>query len=125
MIKTKFPITNQFLTLKNMFKDGVTNLEEFDYLSAKLLVDLTELTEHGVKGDDKIEGVNLDLWKDRVWHLIERTGLLPEYKETEDEVGEYEEEEDEWYKNDSNEFDLDEKEPQNLKESSFDPFYGF
>jgi hypothetical protein len=125
MIKTKFPITNQFLTLKNMFKDGVTNLEEFDYLSAKLLVDLTELTEHGVKGDDKIEGVNLDLWKDRVWHLIERTGLLPEYKETEDEVEEYEEEEDEWYKNDSNEFDLDEKEPQNLKESSFDPFYGF
>jgi hypothetical protein len=125
MIKTKFPITNQFLTLKNMFKDGATNLEEFDYLSAKLLVDLTELTEHGVKGDDKIEGVNLDLWKDRVWHLIERTGLLPEYKETEDEVEEYEEEEDEWYKNDSNEFDLDEKEPQNLKESSFDPFYGF
>ena len=125
MIKTKFPITNQFLTLKNMFKDGVTNLEEFDYLSAKLLVDLTELTEHGVKGDDKIEGVNLDLWKDRVWHLIERTGLLPEYKETEDEVGEYEEEEDEWYKDNSSEFDLDEKEPQNLKESSFDPFYGF
>jgi hypothetical protein len=125
MIKTKFPITNQFLTLKNMFKDGVTNLEEFDYLSAKLLVDLTELTERGAKGEDKIEGVNLDLWKDRVWHLIERTGLLPEYKETEDEVGEYEEEEDEWYKNDSNEFDLDEKEPQNLKESSFDPFYGF
>jgi hypothetical protein len=125
MIKTKFPITNQFLTLKNMFKDGVTNLEEFDYLSAKLLVDLTELTEHGVKGDDKIEGVNLDLWKDRVWHLIERTGLLPEYKETEDEVEEYEEEEDEWYKDNSSEFDLDEKEPQNLKESSFDPFYGF
>ena len=125
MIKTKFPITNQFLTLKNLFKDGVTNLEEFDYLSAKLLVDLTELTEHGVKGDDKIEGVNLDLWKDRVWHLIERTGLLPEYKETEDEVEEYEEEEDEWYKDNSSEFDLDEKEPQNLKESSFDPFYGF
>jgi hypothetical protein len=125
MIKTKFPITNQFLTLKNMFKDGVTNLEEFDYLSAKLLVDLTELTEHGVKGDDKIEGVNLDLWKDRVWHLIERTGLLPEYKETEEEVEEYEEEEDEWYKDNSSEFDLDEKEPQNLKESSFDPFYGF
>jgi Ran GTPase-activating protein (RanGAP) involved in mRNA processing and transport len=125
MIKTKFPITNQFLTLKNMFKDGVTNLEEFDYLSAKLLVDLTELTEHGVKGDETIEGVNLDLWKDRVWHLIERTGLLPEYKETEDEVEEYEEEEDEWYKDNSSEFDLDEKEPQNLKESSFDPFYGF
>jgi len=125
MIKTKFPITNQFLTLKNMFKDGVTNLEEFDYLSAKLLVDLTELTEHGVKGDDKIEGVNLDLWKDRVWHLIERTGLLPEYKETEDEVEEYVEEEDEWYKDNSGEFELDEKEPQNLKDNGFDPFYGF
>jgi Ran GTPase-activating protein (RanGAP) involved in mRNA processing and transport len=125
MINTKFPITNQFLTLKNMFKDGVTNLEEFDYLSAKLLVDLTELTERGKKGDDKIEGVTLDLWKDRVWHLIERSGLLPEYKETEDEVEEYEEEEDEWYKDNSSEFDSDEKEPQNLKESSFDPFYGF
>ena len=125
MINTKFPITNQFLTLKNMFKDGVTNLEEFDYLSAKLLVDLTELTERGKKGDDKIEGVTLDLWKDRVWHLIERSGLLPEYKETEDEVEEYEEEEDEWYKNDSEEFDLDEKEPQNLKDHGFDPSYGF
>jgi Ran GTPase-activating protein (RanGAP) involved in mRNA processing and transport len=125
MINTKFPITNQFLTLKNMFKDGVTNLEEFDYLSAKLLVDLTELTERGKKGDDKIEGVTLDLWKDRVWHLIERSGLLPEYKETEDEVEEYEVEEDEWYKNDSEEFDLDEKEPQNLKDHGFDPSYGF
>lgn len=125
MIKTKFPITNQFLTLKNMFKDGVTNLEEFDYLSGKLLVDLTELTENGVKGDEKIEGVKLDLWKDRVWHLIERIGLLPEYKETEDEVEEYVEVEDEWYNDNSEEFDLDEKEPQNLKDNGFDPSYGF
>jgi hypothetical protein len=125
MINTKFPITNQFLTLKNMFKDGVTNLEEFDYLSGKLLVDLTELTENGVKGDEKIEGVKLDLWKDRVWHLIERIGLLPEYKETEEEVEEYVEEDDEWYNDNSEEFDLDEKEPQNLKDNGFDPSYGF
>jgi len=125
MINTKFPITNQFLTLKNMFKDGVTNLEEFDYLSGKLLVDLTELTENGVKGDEKIEGVKLDLWKDRVWHLIERIGLLPEYKEIEDEVEEYVEGDYEWYNDNSEEFDLDEKEPQNLKDNGFDPSYGF
>lgn len=121
MINTKFPITNQFLTLKDMFKDGVTNLEEFDYLSAKLLVDLTELTENGVKGDEKIEGVKLDLWKDRVWHLIERIGLLPEYKETEEEVEEY----DEWYKDNSEEFNTDEEEPHIFKDNGFDPSYGF
>jgi hypothetical protein len=125
MVKTKFPITNQFLDLKQMFKSGIDNIEVFENLSGKLLVDLTELTEEGVKGDELIEGVKLDLWKDRVWHLIERAGLLPEYKEEETQEFITVLEGDVWYEDDSKEFDVEDIEPENIKDNSFDPSFGF
>jgi len=125
MIKTKFPITNQFLDLKQMFKEGVTDLEAFDNLSGQLLIDLTQLTESGVSGDDIIEGVKLDLWKDRVWHLIERAGILPEYKDEDGDELIESLEGDVWYKNDSSEFDVEDEEPKKEMDFKFDPFYGF
>jgi hypothetical protein len=125
MIKTEFPITNQFLDLKQMFKSDNIDVEAFDHLSGQLLVHLSELTENGMKGDDVIEGIKLDLWKDRVWHLIERVGLLPEYKDEDgDELIEALERDD-WYEDDSKEFDVEEKEPKKGMDLSFDPFYGF
>lgn len=125
MIKTKFPITNQFLDLKKMFKEGLKDLEVFDHLSSKLLVDLTELTEFGVKGDVKVEGVQLDLWKDRVWHLIERAGLLPEYKD-EDPIELLESpKEDIWYQDKLNEFDCEDKEPEDGDFEKYDPSFNF
>lgn len=80
MVKTEFPITNQFLEIKQMSKTDDCDLEVFDGLCSKLLVDLARLTEDGMSGDDEIEGVKLDLWKDRVWHLLEKMKILPEYK---------------------------------------------
>lgn len=125
MIKTEFPITNQFLDLKQMFKSGVEDIEAFENLSGQLLVTLAELTGEGYSGDEVIEGVKLDLWKDRVWHLIERAGLLPEYKdeETQDFVSTLEG--DVWYQDDTKEFDVEEKDPLDLEDNSFDPNFGF
>lgn len=125
MIKTEFPITNQFLDLKQMFKSGVKDIEVFENLSGQLIITLAELTGEGYSGDEIIEGVKLDLWKDRVWHLVERAGLLPEYKdeETQDFVSTLEG--DVWYQDDSKEFEVEENEPVDGKDNSFDPNFGF
>jgi hypothetical protein len=48
---------------------------------------------HGIT---EIEGKSLDAWKDRVWNLIENAGLLPEYRDEEDESG-FIEITDNWY----------------------------
>jgi hypothetical protein len=84
--KVKFPITNRFETIKSMYKnrnkDGF-DLEAFDALSMDLINLLGECTMAGVT---QIEGLHIDKWKDRVWNLIENAGLLPEYKEEDDDM---------------------------------------
>jgi hypothetical protein len=82
--KTKFPITNRFETIKQMYKnrkkDGL-DIEAFDALSMDLINLLGECTMAGVT---EIEGLHIDKWKDRVWNLIENAGILPEYKGEDD-----------------------------------------
>jgi hypothetical protein len=34
-----------------------------------------------VQGYTEIEGTTVDMYKERVWRLVERMGLLPEYKD--------------------------------------------
>lgn len=114
MIKTEFPITNKFLEVKRVFKNGVDlanreEVEHFDNISGQLLIDLAEMTIDGMGGDTIIEGVKLDLWKDRVWHLIERVGILPEYKDIEGDIEEMFMN-DNWYSDGEEEFDVDDEE---------------
>jgi hypothetical protein len=113
MIKTEFPITNKFLEVKRVFKNGVNlacreEVEHFDNISGQLLIDLAEMTIDGMGGDTIIEGVKLDLWKDRVWHLIERVGILPEYKDIEGDIEEMFMN-DNWYSDEEEEFDVDDE----------------
>lgn len=91
--KSKNPITNQFLAIKEMYKGGEMDIELFDTLSRDLINTLGELTFHGVK---EVEGKDINLWKDRVWNLIENAGLLPEYNEEDDDAI-FEEIVDDWY----------------------------
>jgi hypothetical protein len=82
--KTKFPITNRFETIKQMYKNrnkGGFDIEAFDVLSMDLINLLGECTMAGVT---EVEGLHIDKWKDRVWNLIENAGLLPEYRDEED-----------------------------------------
>ena len=37
-----------------------------------------------------ISGTNIDLYKDRVWWIVEKAGLLPEYRDNDDEDNEVE-----------------------------------
>ena len=50
-------------------------------------------TEKNVK---EINGVSIDLYKDRVWWIVENAGLLPEYRDEEEDV--VEEIKDDYYK---------------------------
>jgi len=77
MKNTKFgEITVEWLTVRDLLK----NNEKEDAL--KLLDDLLakfgKLTLNGVK---EIDGVSLDLWKERVWLEIEKNYGLPEIDE--------------------------------------------
>ena len=87
MDKEKYNIGNKFYNIKEIFDSGNYELEQFDYITRDLIHILGGLTMIGYKGDDVIEGTKLDLWKDRVYHLIERAGLLPEYKDPDTELG--------------------------------------
>ena len=97
MKKEKNIIETKWLELKAKSKVKDINIEEIDQLTSQLIVDLSDLTIAGVT---EIEGVSIDLYKDRVWWVVEKVGLLPEYRDDEDDLFDEsdEEEEDDYYK---------------------------
>ena len=102
--KEKNIIETKFLNIKNKFKAGGYDIEEMDHLTCDLIAHLAQLTDNGVTD---IEGVSIDLYKDRTWWLIEKLGLLPEYRDDEDvEVDEDIDIEDTYYK-DEDEFEVE------------------
>ena len=92
---TKFPFTNRFETLKQMYKSKNFDIELFDEISSNLIAILSEYTMRGIT---EIEDIPIEKWKDRVWNLIENAGLLPEYKDEDDYI--LEEIIDNWYDED-------------------------
>jgi hypothetical protein len=54
------------------------DLEQADNALMELVWKLASYTMLGFKDADKIEGVKLEVWKERVWYTIENNGLLPE-----------------------------------------------
>ena len=102
--KEKNIIETKWLEIKAKSKIENPNIEELDILTCQLIADLADLTMAGVT---EIEGVSIDLMKDRVWWTIEKLGLLPEYKD-EDEDIEEDEIEDNYYKvEDDFEYEID------------------
>lgn len=95
--KEKNIIETKWLEIKAKSKAKDINIEEIDRLTSQLIVDLSDLTIAGVT---EIEGVSIDLYKDRVWWVVEKVGLLPEYRDDEDDLFDEfdEEEEDDYYK---------------------------
>ena len=54
------------------------NMELADTKLMELVWKLAGYTMLGLKDTDKVEGVKLEVWKERVWYAIENNGLLPE-----------------------------------------------
>ena len=83
----KLIVTPKWVEIKEMFEKNTNNSSKFgtnfkvggdlDRLSFELVELLSELTlEYGY--NCSVEDVPLDLWKERVWILIEKAGLLPD-----------------------------------------------
>jgi hypothetical protein len=115
MKENKF-LTNKWLEIKKMFEANTNGSKEYGS-NFEIDGELDELTQHFLgyitkltlsKGfDAEVEGVKLDLWKERIWSLIENAGLLPNiaWKDERD-ADEEVEVQDNWYSTDS-EFDAD------------------
>jgi hypothetical protein len=101
--KEKNIIETKFLNIKSKFKAGGYDIEEMDHLTCDLIAHLAQLTDSGV---EEIEGVSIDLYKDRTWWLIEKLGLLPEYRDEDEDLDELDEVEDTYYK-DEDEFEYE------------------
>jgi hypothetical protein len=102
-------LTNKWVTVKEMFEKDTngskkfgTNFEvdgQLNQLIDELLVDIGMITlDQGF--DCVIEGVRMDIWKERAWNLLEKAGLLEEYKPLDLEYELFEEvNDDDWYLN--------------------------
>ena len=81
--KEKHPIEVKYLDLKKRFKAKEMSIEEVDLITCELIAELAMLTEKNVT---EINGVSIDLYKDRVWWIVENAGLLPEYRDEEENI---------------------------------------
>ena len=94
--KEKHTIEVKYLDLKTRFKAGTISIEEVDQITCELIAELAVLT---TKNITEINATSIDMMKDRVWWIVEKAGLLPEYRDEEDDIDEegYDEEDD-YYK---------------------------
>ena len=81
--KEKNIIETKFQNIKSKFKAGDFDIDEMDTLTCDLIAHLTQLTDNGIS---EVEGVSIDLYKDRTWWLVEKLGLLPEYRDEDEEM---------------------------------------
>jgi hypothetical protein len=65
----------KYQILKEGVKKNQYTIDEIDTITRELLDYLSELT---VRGITEIGDETVDQYKERVWNLIERVGLLPE-----------------------------------------------
>lgn len=74
--------------LTKMWKKAklLTEQKNVDKAMPLLEVMLVYLSKLSLKGIKEVEGVKVDLMKDRIWLSIESLGLLPEYNEEETQV---------------------------------------
>jgi len=69
-------VTPMWLKCQEILKSGDMELADNELM--RLIYKLADYTVNGYKDADKIEGVKLETWKERVWFAIENVGLLPE-----------------------------------------------
>ena len=81
--KEKNIIETKFQNIKSKFKAGDFDIDEMDTLTCDLIAHFSQLTNNGIS---EVGGVSIDLYKDRTWWLVEKLGLLPEYRDEDEEM---------------------------------------
>ena len=110
-------ITPKWQKIKTMYEAGTNGSDaygknfpiggELDTLSLELVDMLGEITQNQGFGC-VVEDIKMDLWKERVWSLIENAGLLPEIAWRDDKESDRLEAEDKWNSYDDEEgYDLE------------------
>jgi hypothetical protein len=74
-IKLGRMVVVKYQILKAGVKKEEFTIEQIDSFSRELLEYLSEMTDRGIS---EIGNETVDLYKERVWNLIERVGLLAE-----------------------------------------------
>ena len=108
-------VTPKWQKIKAMYEAGTngsdkygTNFEiegELDMLCHEFIDMVGEITQD--RGFDcVVEDIKMDLWKERIWSLVENAGLLPEIAWRDDKESDRLEAEDKW-NSDDDEFDYD------------------
>lgn len=69
-------VTPMWLKCREILESG--DLDLADTKLMELVWKLADYTILGYKDADMVEGVRLEIWKERVWYAIENAGLLPE-----------------------------------------------
>ena len=69
-------VTPMWLKCQEILKSGDMELADNELM--RLIYKLADYTVNGYKDADKIEGVKLEVWKERAWMALENAGLLPE-----------------------------------------------
>ena len=82
MKKEKNIIQSKWEIIKEKSKSKDYDLEELDILTCDLITHLAVLTGNGV---EYIDDISIDTYKDRVWWVVEKIGLLPEFKDEDEE----------------------------------------
>jgi hypothetical protein len=110
-------VTSKWLKIKSMYKLGTNGSNkygsnfpvggELDLLTDEF-IDILGLITMKWGYDCVVDGVKMDIWKERIWSLVENAGLLPEIA-WRDELEDEQEKKDDWYKDDEEEVILDEK----------------
>lgn len=103
MKKEKHFIEVKFSHLKEKFKAEELTIEEIDKLTCELIAHLAEMT---IRGITDINGTPIDLYKDRVFWIVEKAGLLPGYREPEEDLSDLFEIKDNYYEAE-NEFEME------------------
>ena len=101
--KEKNIVESKWEALKAESKSDNPNIQTIDMLSCDLLANLAEMS---IRGMEMAGETPIDLMKDRVWWVIEKHGLLPEYKDEDDLLVDDLDIEDDFYQTDD-EFDVE------------------
>tara|TARA_B110000444_G_scaffold257672_2_gene296664 strand:- start:1108 stop:1509 length:402 start_codon:yes stop_codon:yes gene_type:complete len=111
-------VTPKWLKIKEIYENGTNGSDKYgtnfpiggdlDLLTSEFIHELGEMTQRN--GYNYIvDDVKLDLWKDRIWCLVENAGLLREVAWKEEKMAERGES----YFDNIDEFDIPENEPSN------------
>lgn len=109
-------VATNWLEIKEMYDNGTNGSDrygtnfpiggELDILTSEFIYDLGEITQRNGY-NFIVDDVKLDLWKDRIWCLVENAGLLREIAWKEEKMAERGES----YFDNIDEFDIPENEP--------------